>query len=238
MVMMPPCGTFSYFTVVPEGGAQTSPWQMQSSETFVPTGSRLQDNRLVGWNPLLHISDAGLSPDPGPTRPTVLRSELRFVSTDKQYTERSVSYYLDRVLVHTMRPGDVFHMARTGCGGLGVSALRQDNLIFAAGEISAVPLGSKIQARMPLDLIQRAQELFRQHDPKFNFHELPIEIRSGATCSILFRGTVITNGYRVWVQHGFYLGEPGTPECAAISLEGACDRTAACASAQLLEMHE
>jgi hypothetical protein len=121
---------------------------------------------------------------------------------------------------------------------LGVSALRQDNLIFAGGEISAVPPGPTIQARIPVDLIQRAQELFREHDPKFNFHELPIEIRSGATCNILFRGTMTTNGYRVWVQDGFYLGDPGTPECAAISLEGACDHTAAFASLQLLEMRE
>jgi hypothetical protein len=76
-----------------------------------------------------------------------------------------------------------------------------------------------------------------QHDPKFSFHEWPIEIRDGATRSILFRSGVIRNGYSVWVQHGFYWGEPGTPECAAISLERKCDRTAACASAQLLEMH-
>ena len=236
--MMPPCGTFRYFTVVPEGGAQKGPWQMQSSETFAPTGSHLHDNRLVGWNPIVHISDGGLTPNPGPTRPAVLRSGLQFVSTDKEYAGKSsVSYYLDRVLVDTLWPGDAFHMVRTECGGLAVSGLRQGNLIFAAGAISAVPLGPQIQARIPMDLIQGAQELFRQHDPKFSFHELPIEIRDGATCSILFRDSFIRNGYSVWVKHGFYWGgEPGTPECAAISLEGKCDRTAACASAQLLEM--
>ncbi len=158
--------------------------------------------------------------------------------SDGTLGNKSVSYYLARVLVYALRPGDVFHMARTACGGLGVSALRQDNLIFAAGEISAVPLGPKIQAKIPIDLIQKARELFCQHDPKFEFPELPIEIRNAGTCSILFRGTVIRNGYHIWVQHGSYLGLPGTPECAAISQEGKCDRTAACASAQLLESHE
>jgi len=133
--MMPPCGTFRYFTIVSSGAAQASPWVMESSETFVPTGSHLTDNRLVGWNPLLFIGDAGLTPNPGPSCPAVLRSELRFVSQDEKYAEiSSASYYVDRVLTNAMRPGDVFHMARSECGGLGVSALREGKLIFAAGE--------------------------------------------------------------------------------------------------------
>lgn len=75
----------------------------------MPTGSPLNDYPLVGWNALLYISDAGMTPNPGPSRRAVLRSELRFVSTDKQYAGKSaVSFYLDRVLVSAMRPGDVF----------------------------------------------------------------------------------------------------------------------------------
>jgi hypothetical protein len=219
--MVPLCETFNYLTVVPSGGARASPWLMGSSETFVPTGSHLTDNRLVGWNPLLHISDAGLTPNPGPTRPAVLRSELRFVSQDEKYAQSSsVSYYLDRVLMNAMRPGDVFHMARTICGGLGVSALRQDNLIFAAGAISAVPLGSRIQAKITGDLILAAERIFRQHDPEFYFPEQPNEIRDAETCNILFHGSVRRNGYHIWVRHGAYQCDGGTEECLAISLDG------------------
>jgi len=237
--MMPPCGTFEYFTKVPSGGAQASPWVMESRETFVPTGSHLTDNRLVGWNPLLHIVDAGLTPNPGPNCPAVLRSELRFVSQGKKYAQQSsASYFVDRVVMNAVRPGDVFHMARSACGGLGVSALREGELIFAAGEISAVPLGSTIHARNPLDLIQGAETIFRQRDAQFEFSELPIEIRDAVTCNILFHGSLSRNGYRIWVRHGFYPGVPGRAECAAISLDGACDHTAVCASAQLLELHE
>ena len=211
----------------------------ESSETFVPTGSPLSDNRLVGWNPLLHISDVGLTPNPGPTRPAVLRSELRFVAQDERYAaSSSVSYYLDRVLMNAMRPGDVFHMARTCCGGLGVSALRQGNLIFAAGEISAVPLGSGIRAKIAGDLILAAERIFRQHDPNFEFPELPVVIRDAESCDILFHGSIRKNGYRIWVWHGAYQNDGGTAECVAISLDGACDHTATCASAQLLEMDE
>jgi len=89
-----------------------------------------------------------------------------------------------------MRPGDVFQMARTECGELGVSVLRQGNLIFAAGEVSAAQLGSTIQARVPGELIQGAERLFRQHDPKFEFSDLPIEIGSAEECSIQFHGSV------------------------------------------------
>jgi hypothetical protein len=129
-------------------------------------------------------------------------------------------------------------MARTECGGLGVSVIRKGKLILAAGEISAVPLGAEIQVRIPGELITEAQAVFRHRDPEFEFPELPIEIRDRGACSIRFCGRVIRNGYHVWVQHGFYRGEPGTPECVAISLDGACDRVAVGASAQLLEMHE
>ncbi len=236
---MPPSGTFSYVTVVPEGGAQAAPWQMESRETFVPTGSPLNDNRLVGWNPLLHISDAGMTPNPGPSRPAVLRSELRLMATDKKCASQlSASFFLDKALVNTLRPGDVFHMAQSDCFGLGFSAIRQGKLIFAVGEISAVPRGSSIQVETPMDLIKEAQEVFRRRDPNFEFPELPIEVRSGEKSSILFNGLVKMDGYHIRVLHGFGPGEPGIPECVAISLDEACDWIAASASAQLIEIRE
>lgn len=140
---MPPCATFDYMTEVPKGVAQASPWQMKSKETFQPRGDSLLDCRLVGWNPLLHVNDAGMTPNPSASRPAVLRSELKLVATDRKYAARpTASYFLDKVLVHALREGDVFHMARTACGGFAVSAIRQGKLIFAVGQISAVPLGS------------------------------------------------------------------------------------------------
>lgn len=237
--MMPPSATFNYVTVVPKGGVQAGPWQMNSLETIVPTGYSLSDNRLVGWNPLLHISDVGMTPNPGPSRPAVLRSELRFVATDMRYASQSTaSFFLDRSLVNAMCPGDFFHMARIECGGLGVSLIRQGKLVFAAGAISAVPLGLEIQVKLSYDLIKEAQAVFRHRDPEFEFPEYPIEIHHRGTCTILFSGRVIKNGYHVWVLHGFYLGEPGTPECVAISLDGVCDRASVGATSRLLEMDE
>ncbi len=186
---IPPSSTFRYMTTVPQGGSQGCPWAMESRELFTPTGDSLGDNRLVGWKPLLYISDAGPTPDPSPSRPSVLRSALRLVATDKNYASApTASYFLDKALVNVLRAGDVFHMAHTACCGLGFSAIRQGKLIFAVGEISAVPLGSGIRVRTPGDLIKEAQAVFRRRDPEFEFPELPIEVSSHETSSILFHG--------------------------------------------------
>src|SRR5713101_3542700 len=166
IMAIPSSSTFRYLTTVPEGGTHACPWKMESRETLKATGDPLDDNRLVGWNPLLQISDAGVTPNPGPARPAVVRSELRLVATDKEHASQlTASFSLDKALVNALRPGDIFHMAQSACCGLGFSAIRQGKLIFAVGQISAVPLGSGIQVRTPLDLVEEAQEVFRQRDP-------------------------------------------------------------------------
>lgn len=230
-----PCATFHYVTEIPEGAAKTSPWHMKSAGSFAPTGDSLLDRRPVGREPLLHISDAGMTPSPNVSKPAVLRSELRLVASDARYAvETTASYFFDKALVTVLRVGDVFHMASTACGGFGASAIREGKLLFAVGEISAVPLGSGIQVRTPTDLIEKAEKIFRQRDDEFEFPELPIEVRCGAVSRIAYRGIVQLGGYHVWVEHGFRPGLPGIPECVSISLDGACDWVAASASAQLL----
>lgn len=238
-MVMPLSGTFRYRTIVPERGAQAAPWEMESAEAFSATGNPLSENRLVGWNPSLHISDAGVTPNLGPRRPAVLRSELRLVATGKKYASReTASYFVDQALVSALQPGDIFHMARTHTGGVGLPAIRQGKLIFAVGEVSAVPLGEGIHVRTPFDLCDRAREIFLQRDSQFEFSELPVEVRIGEELSILFRGELNKNGYQVSIVHGFRPGLPGEPECVAIALDGACNHSAANASALLLESRE
>jgi hypothetical protein len=104
---VPPSATFQYVTEVPDGATRTSPWQMKSAESFRPTGDSLLDHRLVGWEPLLHISDAGVTPNPSSSQHAVPRSELRLVATDKEYASQdSVSWLLregHRPRYHTSR---------------------------------------------------------------------------------------------------------------------------------------
>ena len=233
---LPPSATFHYVTEITEGAAKTSPWQMKSAESFRPTGDSFFDRRLVGWKPLLYISDAGMTPNPNVSKPAVLRKQLRLVATDKEYaSQESASYFFDKALVHTLRPGDTFHMVGTDCCGFGASVIRQGKLIFAVGEVTAVPLGSGITARIPSDLLEEAQEVFRRRDSKFEFPELPIEFRSGDISCIIYRGQAQIGGYHVRVERAFLPSDDAIPECASISLDEACDWVAASATAQLLK---
>jgi hypothetical protein len=133
-----------------------------------------------------------------------------------------------------MRPGDAFHMVGTCSGGFGASLIRQNKLIFAVGQVTAVPLGSGITARIPSDLLEGGQEVFRKRDSKFEFPELPIEFRSSDISRIIYHGQIQMGSYRVRVERAFLPSEDALPECASISLDEACDWMAASATAQLL----
>jgi len=234
--MMPPSGTFRYSTTVPKDGMDAFPWVMKSLDGFKSTGNPLFDNRLVGWSPLLYIRDVGLPTDPRLSSPAVYRSEIQLVAAEKKYAScETASYFLDKALVRVLRPGDVFHITRTSCGGVGVSAIRQGKLIFAVGEVTAVPLGSEVSVKIPHDLLSKAQAVFCQRDPEFEFAGYPIEACIADSSRILFQGILRMGGYHVCMLHGHVDGEPGTPECVSISLDEVCKWVVARASAQLLE---
>lgn len=214
-----PSESLQYVTTVPQGGTGASPWAMESSD----------------GRPLLYISDAGMTPNPSPSRPSVLRSELRLLVTDEKYASReTASYFFDKALLNCLRAGDVFHMAQTGSRGFGASAIRQGKLIFAVGEVSILPLGSGFTARIPMDLLEKATRVFRGRDSKFDFPEFPMEFRIGNISRIIYRGHVEMAGYHVRVEDCFQPVDGAHPECVAISLDEACDWVAASATAQLL----
>jgi len=131
-------------------------------------------------------------------------------------------------------PHDMLCMARTGCGGLVMSIIRDVHLVAAAGAASAVPLGESVHVRTPIDLITEAESVLRKHDPEFRFGHLPVEVRIGEQTRLLYGGRPRIDSYDVFVEHGFYVGLPGVNECMAISLIGACPDVVAIASAQLM----
>ena len=232
---MPPSGTFQYFTTVPSNLVQSpSPWPLKPLQPVDRIGDSLHDSRLVGLSPSLTITDAGLTPNPNQSRPAVPRSRFTLTASRKQDASISAaSLYVDRDLLRAFKQGDILHIARTACGGLGISLLRNDVLVFAVGAISAVPLGNKIRGGIPFSLTQEAEQLFQKSDPSFEFSELPLQISIEERVRIAFRGMFRMGSYDIWVEHGFYPCEPGIEECAAISLDGACPSAAARATAQL-----
>jgi hypothetical protein len=155
-------------------------------------------------------------------------------ATRRQATVAAASFHVDKALVSSLKPGDVIHLARTECGGLGLSVIRGRNLVVAVGAVTDVPLGPEVEARIPMDLVASAETVFRQRDPDFEFSERPIEVSVNGSRSVLYSGRRTLGQYVVFVDHGFFDGTPGTDVCAAISRTGACTDDAANASAMLL----
>ena len=239
-MVMPRCGTFDYVTIIPGQSRDGSiECVAQLREVIAYSGDDLRDSRLVGVAPVFRVTDAGLTPDPGPRRPRVMRSCISLTASSRQQASvAAVSFHLDRALTASLRPGDVIHVARTSCGGLGVSAIRGGQLVVAVGAVTAVPLGSGIEARIPADLIAAATAVFRQRAPDFEFSELPIEFSVNGSHSVLYGGRPTLEPFDVFVAHGFLKGLPGTSECAAICRKGVCPNDAANASAFLLDCRD
>jgi hypothetical protein len=223
-------GNFEYFTIVP-----TEPWDERSRWPLQPEKKwRHSRPRVTGHSPYLEITDGGRTPDPSVSRPAVFRSRLRLIASGRKNSTVSLaSFYVAKDLTSRFKPGDVLHMARTPCGGLGLSLLRESRLVFAVGAVSSVPLGD-VQAATPWDFVRKAKSVFRNVDPSFEFTELPLQISIGGHSRIFFRGWQELGDYVTWVEHGYLPSTPGEDECAAIALKGACGATPAIATAQLL----
>ena len=235
-------GTFEYVAIVPESGEDQTRWKVRLRAPIGPTAAGRMDERLVGHSPTLEISDAGIAPAEemsplgGRVRPRVLRSRLTLTASASSCAlVASAAFHVDRALTMALSPRDMLCMARTPCGGLALSIIRSGQLVAAAGAVSAVPLGDFVHVRTPIDTIRAAEEVFRKHDTKFAFGELPVEIRIGEQTRLLYGGRPQLDSYKVFVEHGFYRGLPGKDECVAISLIGSCPEVPTIASAQLLD---
>jgi hypothetical protein len=215
---IPESGTFDYVARLgepTEAGIFTS---SASARDLVPeTGDELSENRLVGLEPTLSIADAGPEPNPGPVRPFVLRSRLTFATKSRRRAmAQSASLYVDKALTNRLRPGDLVHVARSHNGGVGLSVIRDDELMVAIGAISLVPLGSRVTAGVPWDLVERAEAIFEERSSEFEFREWPLELRVGDRSVIQFEGNATLEPYDAFIVHGARSGLPGDSECAAI----------------------
>jgi len=243
-MVIPVSATFKYAGVVPQDGVQSSGrWELrdESGTESSTAGDPLIRSRLLGLHPSLQITDAGVTPDvraspyTGNARPKVLLSRLTLRAGAKDRgTVAAFSFCVDQALTRSWRVGDVLHVARNGCCGLGLSVVRGNRLITAVGAVTAVPHDG-LTLRMPWDAIREAKGAFGRLDPTFQFPELPIEVQIDSERRVLYRGRPRIGPYDVFVEHGFYPGVPGVSECAALSLVGSCPETAAISSAQLME---
>jgi hypothetical protein len=196
-------------------------------------------NRLVGHAPILHITDAGPTPNPGPRFPATQRTRIRLVAQGKKYASvAEVSFLVDKGIISSLRAGDILHIARAGCGRIGMSSIRGDRLHFAVGAITSVPLGRDFSACVPMDLVYEAEGIFRKRDRDFEFMQIPVEIRAAGVVHVLFRGGRTIGDLDVWVIHTGLRGGlwyQGGGECIAVSRKGACPNVDANSSALFLD---
>ena len=162
--MIPPSGTFDYVATVPGPAADGSfECQAHVRQPMPLHWERLIGSRLVGHAPVLRVTDAGITPDPGPNRPRVMRSRVTLTASSRQHAQiAAASFHLDEALFLNSRPGDLIHVTRTSCGGVGFSILRDGELVVAVGAVTSVPLGRSVRARTPMDPIERANAIFRR----------------------------------------------------------------------------
>jgi hypothetical protein len=230
---MPPCGTFHYCVTLPGESVDSSvSLQLQLGQLIEPTGDPLNDNRLLGYSPTLLITDAG--PAPSERHPAIRRCRFSLTAAaDKEGC--SASFYIDRELPRNFVAGDTLHLARTSCGGLGLSLLRGEQLVLAVGAISSVPLGEDFRTISPLEWVHKIESLFQNSDPTFELYNYPVQLDAYGETRIRFGGITHLGKYEVCVLHGFRVGCPGTDECVGIALKGTCGPAPIARSARWLE---
>lgn len=174
---MPPCGSFHYCVVVPEApGRAFGPWRMEQVDAPFWTGNPMEDYRLVGLSPLLTFAEG--------------RIKLQASSRERAGLAAAL-FDVDPELFSVVQAGDVLHLSRDQCGGIALSVLRGDQLIFAVGAVLSVPLGAEVQIHSAWELAMKAEAVFKEVDPSFELPELPFEIVVRGQRRLLIRGCLL-----------------------------------------------
>ncbi len=237
--MMPASGTFRYVATVPPEDQRESPWSVELAEEIRYTGDHLGDSRLVGYNPTLAVTAFATELPSGrkPMKIPLARLTLR-ASGEKNASVSTASFWVDKRMLSVFQAGDKFYLSRTACTGMGLSLLREDRLVFAAGAITNVPLGKGVCASTPAGLIAEAARPFQRVDREFSFREYPLLLEIEGISRIKFTGREAIGGYEVSVTHGFCPGMPGTDESAAITRSTVCKHAFAALTAEALDSAE
>ena len=211
-MVMPACGTFHYSGVVPDARAalESGYWTLedQSGAALRAPTSQIRDNRLVGLEPTLRISEC----------------HLVLETTSRHRAEiRSASVEVDRSLIECLQGGDVLTLIRTGTADIGISVLRSGQLMVAVGAVTVTPLGDDVRVRGGPDV-----EEWPRTDTwvEVSVSAETLRLRGGEATAI--------GSYRFSVVRCFQDGIPGRYESLALSLDGFCGHDAAVRSAELL----
>lgn len=233
--MIAPCGTFDYVTTVPENPL-SSAWDLTLRQPVQSSGNEMWDKRLVGYAPKLQITDFGLRPDTPDWQnmPRVMLSKITLVADRRELAlQAAFSFFLDSSIFAWLRSGDCVYLSRTLDAGLGISAFRDRQLIFAVGAVLGVPLGDFVKVDVQGSFAE-AEAIIGKDYPGFHFPEYPLGIHIGDQKQLCYTGFFEINEYEGFVWRGISRMPDAPSECMAVCLKGSCSSVGANASAQLL----
>jgi hypothetical protein len=184
---------------------------------IVRTGDEIDDYRLVGMKPLFSVRDAEVDRAKDPRLPGVTRSAIVLTASKHDGAQvAAASCQVNKALISCLQHRDEIYLSRTMCAGLGISILRDGELLVAIGAVTTVPLG-----------VKGAETLRAIPD----CWDRPIV---GARLELTVE-THTVGDYIVSIVHGRRNGIPGFDECASICRADACPEVAARTSAMLLD---
>lgn len=183
-------GTFEYT-------AEFTSDSFRESDIMLP-GSLMDStdpNRLVGPSPMIRFWN----------------DRLVLVASDKANSSvRNTSFFIGDAVSVAASPGDRLYVVRSGCGGIGLSLLRDKQLVLAIGAVTRVPLGNDIQVTK---------------DPKgsWSLHAHPkdtwLEFQVGSEqVKLRKRGITDIGDYQIYIESCWEYGIPGTDECVSVSV--------------------
>ena len=216
---------FDYVVVVPAGAHASLPWTAFRRENPPADAGGSEYRRVPAVGPapgvLLENFDA---------RVGVPRTRIRFIARDeKDAAFKEVSFVVDRDFAGMLKPGDTL-CAAASSGAFGVSVMRKDVLVAAAGAVHCVPLGPTIKVTWPADLASEAERVYRRRDPQYTVWEAPVQITTEAGTRLLHRGRPSLGRYEAFVVHGFITSH----ECMALTLLDVCPDCAATLTAPVI----
>lgn len=216
---MPLCGTFDYVGVVPADLKLPTEWTLEdaSGASAEVLGNSFIDDRLVGLRPGLALVNDRL----------VLTASSR-----DRATVASASIPVGPSFREVLRPGDMLHICRTGTADIGMSVLRNEELVVAIGAVSRVPTGDRISVDGGPGLTFDAS---RSEGKNFSKDDLRAEVNVAGETSTLRPGERVSmGGYCISIVRCFEWGCPGRYECVAISRDDSCPHEVAIESARRL----
>ena len=149
----------------------------------------------------------------GPNPRVVLRPNQVVLRADKRKdaTTWKLSFHAGDALLMVMQPGDEIYMTRGPTSDLGLSLLRQGDLVVAVGHARSVPLG-RVALRSTAERVSAPPWLGGQQP------QGPVQFRCGSEeRSIGERESGEIGDYDLYVERLEQWGFPGKTECVAIS---------------------